>query len=101
MRAGKFSFLLVCALVIKLFIIALILAVCFMSQLLRLLPVFRHRYIVGSYSLWPLRFYYFLQSVLKKGSIQSQLAIPERAEPDTVLNRTKSVAAPDCQPKSW
>ena len=89
MRAGKFSFLLVCALV------------CFMSQLLRLLPVFRHRYIVGSYSLWPLRFYYFLQSVLKKGSIQSQLAISERAEPDTVLNRTKSVAAPDCQPKSW
>ena len=35
MRAEKFSFLLVCALVIELFIVALILAVYFMSQLLR------------------------------------------------------------------
>jgi len=28
-------------------------------------------------------------------AVQSHLAIPERAEPDTALNRTKSVAAPD------
>lgn len=35
MRADKFSFLLVCGLVIKFFIVALILAVCFMSHFLR------------------------------------------------------------------
>ena len=58
--AEKFSFLLVCALVIELFIVALILADCFMSLLLR----HYHQYfaIVISSPIIPLAFY-FLQKI--------------------------------------
>jgi len=36
------------------------------------------------------------RTLFNKCEVQSHLAIPERAEPDTALNRTKFVAPPDC-----